>query len=173
MAVHIFKDDVKTKLLLSIDASANTINVSNPKGIYNDPPNPSAGQIATLKIIDRIDNPTRKELITYNGRLTITGGYQLTGVVRGIGSTSPSLWEAGCFVVGIVSSEFISSLSTTADVSIVQGEIDSLTTIVNGITSGGTQLLMYGGFNEDVVYNTGDNKVPDFLTDDDGDLYYY
>jgi hypothetical protein len=57
----------------------------------------------------------------------------------------------------------------------ITSEISTLTGTVAGLVDGSLAVmpLMYGGFNEDIVYNTGDNKVPDFLTDADGDLYYY
>lgn len=32
--------------------------------------------------------------------------------------------------------------------------------------------LMAGGFNEDIIYGVGDNKVPNFMTTTDGDLVY-
>jgi len=32
--------------------------------------------------------------------------------------------------------------------------------------------LMAGGFNEDIIYGVGDNKMPNFLTDSNGDLIY-
>ncbi len=53
--------------------------------------------------------------------------------------------------------------------------IGTLSGTVAGLVDGSLAVtpLMYGGFNDDIVYNTGDNKVPDFLTDADGDIYYY
>ena len=109
MTTYIFNDDVRSTLLDSIDASATTINVTNPVGVYNDPPSPGVGEIATLKIVDRLDNPSRKEIITYTGRSTVTGGYALTGVVRG---ANAALWEAGCFVIGLVSADYLATLAT-------------------------------------------------------------
>jgi len=96
----IYNDDIKVTLLNSISESSTTINVSNPTGIYNDPINPS-GQAVTLKIVDRISNPSRREIITYTGRSSITGGYALTGVTRGVSSTAVP-WAAGCFAVSVV-----------------------------------------------------------------------
>ena len=116
MTTYIFNDDVRSTLLDSIDASVTTINVTNPVGIYNDPPSPGVGEIATLKIVDRLDNPSRKEIITYIGRSTVTGGYALTGVVRGSGGTTAALWESGCFVVGLVSADYLATLAASADI---------------------------------------------------------
>ena len=113
MTTYIFNDDVRSTLLDSIDASATTINVTNPVGVYNDPPSPGVGEIATLKIVDRLDNPSRKEIITYTGRSTVTGGYALTGVVRG---ANAALWEAGCFVIGLVSADYLATLASSGDI---------------------------------------------------------
>ena len=116
MTTYIFNDDVKTTLLNSISESATTISVKNPVGVYNDPPSPGVGEIATLKVVDRIDNPSRREIITYTGRSAITGGFALTGVTRGDGDTTALLWEAGCYVVGLVSADYLATLASSGDI---------------------------------------------------------
>lgn len=115
MSTYIFSDDVQTTLLTSISETATTISVANPTGVYNDPPAPASGQIATLKIVNRIENPSRREIIIYTGRTTISGGFTLTGVVRGQSGSNAQPWEYGCFVVGIINSETITVNEQTTD----------------------------------------------------------
>lgn len=102
MTTYIYNDDVKTTLLESIDETSTTIKVANPRGVYRDPPNPGSGEVATLKIVDRVNEPTRREVITYTGRNTITGGYELTGVTRGESLTTALPWEADSYIIGLI-----------------------------------------------------------------------
>jgi hypothetical protein len=149
----IYNDDVKVTLIASIDETTTTLSVSNPAGIYLDPPSPTGGQIATLKIVDRINNPTRREIITYTGRSAITGGFSLTGVTRG---AVPMLWEAGCFLIGVITAT--TDTSVLAEIDALQVAVSELSPIGNGIYAS----CVLGGFYAD--------NVPKFVCHSDGRL---
>ena len=51
--------------------------------------------------------------------------------------------------------------------------LQNLALSIESVTTSSKIPLMYGGFNEDIIYTEGTDKVPSFLTDSNGDLYYY
>lgn len=114
MAEYIYTNDVQVGLLRSANDTDTSIYVLTAEGIYNNPPEPVTPQIGVLKLVNRIDNPNRNEVITYTGCTAVTGGYQLTGVTRGQGGTSALQWEASCFGVGVLIGNFVSGVYADA-----------------------------------------------------------
>jgi hypothetical protein len=99
----------------------------------------------------------RREIITYTGRSAIAGGFALTGVTRG---AVPMLWEAGCFLVGVITDV----LTEGSNITIVDGVISS--------SYKRTFIVQNPGFNEDVTYIAGVNQVPNFVLGANGSLIY-
>lgn len=62
----------------------------------------------------------------------------------------------------------------TSDLVPLSSSISALESSVSGLLAVSAPVvpLMAGGFNEDIIYGVGDNKVPNFITTSDGDLVY-
>ena len=145
---------VRARLTQAINADSTSIAVKyTTSNYYKAPPVPTG--VTTLKLVDNPDNPQNVEIITYAGLTGTTPNFTLTGVVRGVSGTTAKKWRGGCFVESVADSQTIEDISNA----------------VTELQSYHYEPMVQLGFNDSVYYDPTQNKVPNFYTTPDGDIY--
>ena len=85
-----YENNVRATLNAGVSTGASSIQVLKAVSPYGEPP--TSGKIT---LMDSLSSPTKIEILSYTGRTDNTTYWTLTGVTKGVESTTDQAWDAG------------------------------------------------------------------------------
>jgi len=92
-------NNVRATLNTGINSSVTSIIINNAVSPFNNPATPVSGFPGVITLTDSLGAPTKFEIVTYTGITDNGNGTRtLTGVVRGVESSTAQAWTSGQFL---------------------------------------------------------------------------